>query len=123
MQKKTAEIRKFADLSYLKKISEGSDEFIKEMIEAFLIQTPEIIGELDHYLNEQKWAELRGLAHKIKPSVDFMGLIEIKETVRDIEKYPEKKTNLDELPDLVHKMKTVCQGAIDELKEELKKYS
>lgn len=122
MEKNTNDTYQFVELSYLKKVAEGSDEFIKEMISAFLIQTPQIIKDMNRYLNEKKWTELRGVAHKIKPSVDFMGLSNIKETVKNIEKYAGEQTNLDLLPELISQVEKVCQGAVEELKEELKKY-
>lgn len=113
---------KFVELSYLKKIAEGSDKFIKEMIEAFLIQTPQIIKGMNLCLREKKWEELRAIAHKLQPSVDFMGLSNIKNTVKSIEKYAGEQTNLDLLPELISLVEQVCLGAIKELKEELEKY-
>jgi HPt (histidine-containing phosphotransfer) domain-containing protein len=111
---------KCTDLTYLKELAEGSDEFIKEMIDMFLIQTPEMLEIMAKCLHDKKWQTLRGVAHKIKPTIDFVGIHSIKETVKTIEHYASKEIHLDLLPDMVNKVIQVCSVAIIELKEEIK---
>ena len=92
------------------------------MITLFLQQTPEILEQMTQYLNEQKWEQLLGIAHKIKSSLDYMGIHSIKETVKTIEKYATEQVNLDLLPDLVAQVNEVCANAITQLKIEIKKF-
>jgi len=110
------------DLTYLKEIANGSNEFMREMIETFTVQTPPMLEMMKSHLNEKRWSDLGGLAHKMKPTVDFIGMHSIKETVKDIEEYCKAKTNLDKLPDMLDKINKVCAEAIEELKLEVSNY-
>ena len=114
--------QKCTDLTYLKELSEGSNEFIVEMLEMFLIQTPEMLEHMAKYLHEKKWQELRGLAHKMKSTIGFVGIHSIKGTVKTVEQYAAEQIHLDLLPDLVTKVIQVCSTAITELKEEIKTF-
>lgn len=110
---------KYTDLSYLKEIAEGSNEFMIEMINSFITNTPQALNDMDAAFAEQRWPELKVIAHTMKSTLDFMGIHSIKETIRTIEKCAESKTNLEALPELIAKTKFVCTNAIDELKIEI----
>jgi HPt (histidine-containing phosphotransfer) domain-containing protein len=114
--------QKCTDLTYLKELAEGSNEFIVEMLDGFLTQTPEMLDNMAKYLHEKKWQELRGVAHKMKPTIDFVGIHSIKDTVKTVEQYAAEQIHLDLLPDLVTKVIQVCSTAITELKEEIKTF-
>ena len=113
---------KCTNLTYLKELAEGSNEFIVKMIDVFLTQTPEMLENMAKHLHEKKWQELRGVAHKIRPTIDFVGIHSIKDTVKAIELYASEQIHLDLLPDLVTKVIQVCSTAISELKEEIKTF-
>lgn len=110
---------KTIDLTYLKEIANGSNEFIKEMIETFIFQTPPLLENMKKYLAEKKWIELSGLAHKMKPTVDFIGIHAIRETVKNIENFSREQTNLDALPGMLDQVTEACLKAIGELKVEI----
>ncbi len=112
------ETQKHIDLTYLKQLSAGSNTFIVEMIDAFFEQIPKEIENLEQHLSNKDWQSLRGTAHKIKPSIAFMGLKELEPVVKLTEEYAQNQTNLDLLPDLISTIKTVCTNAVEELKKE-----
>ena len=111
---------KYTDLTYLKELSNGSSEFVKEMLTIFIKETPEAISKMETYLQNKDWQSLRGVLHKIKPSMTFVGLKEIEEVVNDAEDYAGSETNLDKLPEMIMKIKTIGTEGIYELQEELK---
>ncbi len=111
---------KHTNLDYLKEISNGSKEFMAEMLGLFLKQTPETISILESSLREKDWVALRNIAHKMKPSIAFMGLKEIEQEVKLLEEYAGSGTHLEEIPALVAKVKSVCVSGMEELKDELK---
>lgn len=106
---------KHIDLTYLKQLSNGSNEFITEMITVFIEQTPIEIGNLEKYLNSKDWKSLRSTAHKMKPSFSFMGIKELESVIKLVEEYAANETNLDLLPGMIEKIKIVCTEAIEEL--------
>jgi PAS domain S-box-containing protein len=111
--------KRHIDLSYLKEISEGNNEFIKKMIRAYLSQTPTMLEDMSKSIHGKKWKDLRGIAHKMKPSLDFVGIHSIKQTVKDIETFSNEETHLELLPGMVEEVKATCISAMEELKHEL----
>ncbi|MES2138836.1 MAG: Hpt domain-containing protein [Bacteroidota bacterium] len=108
------------DLSYLKELSKGSNEFICEMISVFMAQIPEELDEIDTYCNAKDWHSLHRVAHKMKPSFSFMGIKELENVICLIDEYSATETNLDRLPDLISTLKNVCSKALQELEIEKK---
>ena len=53
------------DLSYLQDVVNCSDEFMIEMIDLFIAQTPVYFEELDQFINESNWSRVAEIAHKI----------------------------------------------------------
>ncbi|MGH7238346.1 MAG: response regulator, partial [Candidatus Saccharimonadales bacterium] len=78
---------KHIDLAYLKKLANGSNEFIQQMITLFIEQTPGAINRMEKYLEEHNWDALGKVAHKMKPSVMFVGIKEIEKDVKNIEDF------------------------------------
>ncbi len=111
---------KHIDLSYLKQLAEGDNEFVAEMIALFIEQTPSEIEKLEIYLLKKEWGALHTLSHKLRSSVSFAGIKELEEWLLAIEEYTEKGTHLDQIPGLVSRVRETCFKAIGELEQELK---
>lgn len=111
------------DLTYLKQLASGSNKFITEIITMFLQQTPEALDLMEKHLNNKDWTSLRAIAHKMKPSISFMGINELKDVITAIENNAEREINLESLPELVMKMKNTCQKAYTELEAEQKNFA
>jgi len=112
---------KHTDLAYLREIANGSNVFIAQMLNLFIEQVPHSLMRIDTALHNKDWQTLRATVHKIKPSISFIGLHEIKDVIPELEKNAAERSHLEDIPAMVDKIKTVCNEAIPELKEELKK--
>lgn len=108
---------KHLDLTYLIELSDGSDDFIKEMISVFMTETPLDIESLEKHLKSKDWQALSATAHKMKSSVSIMGINDSIDTLKMIEENASQETNLDSLPELITKTKKFCIDAIKELAE------
>lgn len=117
IQKKSAS--GLVDLTYLTELAEGSEEFIQRMIRAFLAQTPQLIGQMKQGAAQKSWQEVRAAAHKMKPSMDFIGIHKLKSVVAQIENNAHDGKNLDQIPDMIAEVETVCDKAIQELESML----
>lgn len=109
---------KYVDLTYLKLLSNGSNEFICEMIDVFMAQIPEGLDEMDKHWNVKDWKSLHRAAHRMKPSFSFMGIKELENDIILIDEYSATETNINLLPPLISKLKRVCSIALQELKIE-----
>jgi HPt (histidine-containing phosphotransfer) domain-containing protein len=74
------------DMSYLSDIAGGSEEFMIEMIDIFIEQTPLYFEQLEEAVNSRDWKAVGDVAHKIKPTLAFMGIEEAKDIMADIER-------------------------------------
>jgi len=85
------------DLSYLRDVSSGSNEFMIEMIELFLQQTPAYFEQLNQFIAEENWTRVAEIAHKIKPTLAFMGADAAKDSMAEIEGNARSLTNTDSI--------------------------
>jgi HPt (histidine-containing phosphotransfer) domain-containing protein len=73
------------DLSFLYEIADGSDEFIVESIDMLLQQAPEFLQNINQSINAKDWVTAAGVAHKLKPSMGFFGMLVSQELLQQIE--------------------------------------
>lgn len=110
---------KLYDLTMIREIAHGNDDFVRKMMSLFVDTIPPAIEELKQHLNEKNWHALGAVAHKIKPSIDTMGISSLKDIIRSVEKNGKEMINLEELPELLHQVEDVLTRVINELKSEL----
>jgi len=106
------------DLSYLRANSNGDEGFVLKIVQGFLKHTPEALDKMNQHLENEEWERVGAIAHRIKPSVDFIGLKSLKKIIRLIESYAKEKKNLVEIPALVQKINEVCGRAMQQMREE-----
>lgn len=104
------------DLSYLEDIAGGSNEFIIEMIDMFLEQTPGYCNDIKQGISEKDWKKVSDLAHKVKPTLAFMGSHAAKDTMAAIEMDARNLVNLDTIGLSFDKLHAVCMQLFVDLK-------
>lgn len=109
---------KLYDLSMVETISGGDQGFIKKMILLFIETMPQNLEELRQALNNQQWEQMGKLAHKMKSTIDSMGIISLKEVIRKIEASGKNQTELDQVPAWVDKTTAQLNQCIDQLKND-----
>ncbi|HET6244316.1 MAG: response regulator [Bacteroidetes bacterium] len=110
---------KSIDLNYLRSLSKGDDNFIKEIIMLFIQQTPVAIDNMKRHYENKNWELLMAEAHKIKPSFGFIGGIKLVELAREIENFSSKKVNSNLVSKSILDIETICNNAYEELQNEL----
>ena len=83
------------DLSYLQDVANGSNEFMIEMIQLFLDQTPGYFEQLDQLIKDLNWPLVAEISHKIKPSLTFMGIESARVSLDEIEHNARNLKNLE----------------------------
>ena len=103
---------RITDLSYLEEVIDGDMSLKKQMLEIMLKEMPEEVAKMQIFLDIKDWKKLRSVAHKFKSTVTYMGLHDLKEVVKTIQKNAEERTDLDQLPLLIEKITTQCLSLI-----------
>ena len=76
----------YYNLTGLKEMAQGNDDFVKNMINVFLEHTPPILEEINQSFKKGDLKKVGELAHQIKPSVDLMGIESLYNVIREVEK-------------------------------------
>jgi len=107
----------YTDLSFLTAFSGGDTGFVKEMVVMFVQKMPVDLPQLKLLAENSEWAEVKSLAHKLKSSVNFMGIPGMKEKLQKLEDdtqaeniYPEQL--LADINGVIN----ICNKAVEELK-------
>ena len=111
------------DLSYLESISDNDTKFVKDMISTFIESTPDIIDQMKLAIINNNFESLGLLAHKIKPSLTFMGIHSMKETAREIELLSKENKEPLRVKKLTEIFFTEIKASITDLRKKLKEYS
>jgi hypothetical protein len=109
-------MKKLYNLEYLEEISAGDKEFIADMLNDFVINTPVILSEIETYLASSDWAQMYKSVHKFIPTFDFVGAANISNDLRNLELYSHTETNLELKDPLILKIKGFCNKLIIEIK-------
>jgi CheY-like chemotaxis protein/HPt (histidine-containing phosphotransfer) domain-containing protein len=104
------------DLSQLKIIARGDTDFLMKLTQLFIEQTPVAIQEMLSAYNSEDYRSVADIAHRIKPSIDNMGIITLKEPIREIEKFAEIYKNTGKLETLITEVDVVVQSVVRQLK-------
>jgi len=107
------------NLSYLRKIADGNNEFIRQILTLFIEQVPAAIKDLEKYKQEQNWAMLGKVAHKMKPSLLFVGLTNLEKDIKELENCAQPENNRDDLEESISHIKNVCTETISALADEM----
>jgi CheY-like chemotaxis protein len=106
------------DLSGLRQISKNNEGFVQKMAELFVAQTPALVAEMIEKYYEGEYKAMSAIAHKIKPSIDNMGIASLKDTIIEIEKKGKFEKDDKALPGLLEFIKITLLKVVELLKNE-----
>jgi HPt (histidine-containing phosphotransfer) domain-containing protein len=100
-------------------VSGGDESFIKKMVALFIETVPQNLEELSKATTAENWDQVAKTAHKLKSTVDSMGIKSIKQEIRTVEANAKQKTQIEEIPALVEKIGAVIHDCIGQLQAEI----
>lgn len=106
------------DLTYLYDMSDNDNQFIIEIMKIFIEQVPGELEKLAIAIDGQEWSSVHSIVHKLKSSVNHVGIKSIIPIIQQIESNTHDLVNLDTIQSKYLQIKTVCFAAIEELKTE-----
>jgi PAS domain S-box-containing protein len=110
---------KYIDMTFLREISDGNDQFYREFIEMFLANTPVALHDLKESYSNKEWERLRQTSHKMKPSFNYVGLKELNQLSAKVEELAKNCSESAEIEKMINRIIEVSTIALNELKEEL----
>ncbi len=110
---------KTIDLTFLNTFTGGNPDKMKKYISMFLNYCPGQLVEMKAQLQDGNYDGLRGTAHALKPQITYMGVHGGEELIKKIENMAGTKTDVKNLPEMLHNFHKICEQAMVELKEEI----
>ncbi len=111
--------QKLYDLSTIIEISGGDEEFVQTMVSLFVDTVPANLKELNVALQNKNWDMVSKTAHKLKSTLDSMGIHSIGQDIRTVEQTAKTKESLDNIPAMVSRINDVVGKCIDQIKKDL----
>jgi hypothetical protein len=111
--------QKLYDLTMIQSVSAGDTAFIKKMIRLFIQTGPQNVQELVDATAGGNWEQVSKMAHKLKSTVDSMGIRSIHDQIRSVEIHAKNRDQLERLPELVKQVESVISSCISQLHSEI----
>jgi len=106
------------NLQALQTLSRGNEEFVDRMTSIFIELAENSVNALRISRRQTNYHDLRAAAHKLKPSLQQMGIDALYHVIRDIEQFNPHQTPLDVLDKNLERIYTVLSRVVSELKNE-----
>lgn len=85
----------YINLNYLQDISGGDEEFLRDLLETFIGNSPKDIKAIHDALAIQQWDTVWKMGHKLKSSSKFMGAEQMASAAAEIESYCKRNENIE----------------------------
>ncbi|HTN05660.1 response regulator [Agriterribacter sp.] len=106
-------------LSFLEDISKGNRKMLQQMILVFVEQAPAAVNQLKAAYNNHNFSEIYSIAHRIKPDIDNLNIVSLKDDIRQIEVFAEQKQNGAALKTLIVNLDDTISQVVRALKENI----
>jgi CheY-like chemotaxis protein len=110
----------YINLGFIEEVSEGNVDFVREMIEYFLSNTPAFLLDFKKSIEKEDWDSIRQQSHKFSTQLSYMGINMLVKDVELIEKYASEKKHINIIKSLIVKIEIITYEAIKELQSTLK---
>ena len=109
---------KLYNLKMVYAIAGGDVSFVKRMIQLFLDTVPQSLLEMKQETDQQNWEQVGKQAHKLKSTIDSMGITSLKEAIRQIEVNGKKRERTESIPPLVALVDMVMNACMEQVKND-----
>jgi CheY-like chemotaxis protein len=110
---------KLYDLTMIQSVSGGDKAFIKKMILLFIETVPQNVQELVDSAERKNWEQVSKMAHKLKSTIDSMGICTIHDQIRSVEMNAKNQEHLELIPNMVQQIESVVAVCIQQLRREV----
>lgn len=106
------------NLSKVHALSDGDNDFVMQIIDLFLSEIPEDLKEVKAGIEDKDYNKAHAFAHKIKPTLDLMGMSVAFEEILLVEAWAKNQGKRKEIKDTYKSIKTQVDNAVIEIKKD-----
>lgn len=104
------------NLSYLEDITGGDTSVILEMLDLFIQDIPKHTGNMMAFFKEGNLEDLAKEAHMLKPTVQYVGLFQMHEDLKQIESLAKNSDDSEKIGELLESVKAEAEVSVPALK-------
>lgn len=104
------------DLTLVNELARGNQEFIVNLSKIFVDTVPVTAAEMVQACAQEDWEQVGKLAHKLKSTIDTLGIHSLKDDIRLLEKNGKNKQDLESIPPMVAKTDSVISQVTAQLR-------
>lgn len=104
-------------LAKLHKTVGGKKKYMVEMIDIFLEQIPIVLKGIEKSIKKVDWEQVHFHAHKIKSTINIIGLTELQPLIITIDDYSRHNKNVEQIPSLFTTFSTKAREDITKLEQ------
>lgn len=99
-------------------LSDNDPEFVMQIITLFVTEVPEDMKQIDLGIEEKDHKLAYSYAHKIKPSLDLMGMTVAHQEILEVEAWTKREGKRKEIKDTFESVKNQVEKAVKEIKKD-----
>ncbi len=107
------------DLAKLRALSRGNEAFIERMLQLFVRDIPESVTKMEAAFHQGDLMTVKALAHRIKPSIQNMGISLLKDDLPEIELIAATGNHDNRLEPMIEKLRKVTTQVVAQVREVL----
>lgn len=101
---------------YVYEISDGDEDFIRDLFYTFLQKIPEDLTKIANAFNQKVWCEVGKVAHKMRSSALFLGANQLGEAAELLELHC---THLEIQPQKIEEIISLLEKCFRQVEEEI----
>ena len=106
------------NLSKVYALSENDDDFVKAIVSLFVTEVPADMLLIKEGINEGNHQQAYAYAHKIKPSLDLLGMATAFEEVLQVEQWGKNLGKRKEIIEIYKSLEHQVEKAVKEIKKD-----
>lgn len=99
-------------------LSDNDPEFVMQIITLFVTEVPEDVKQIDLGIKEKDHKLAYSFAHKIKPSLDLLGMTVAHQEILEVEAWTKAEGKRKEIEHTFESIKSQIDKAVKEIKKD-----
>ncbi len=106
------------NLSKVHSLSDNDTDFVLEIVRLFVTEIPKDFKQMELGIKEKDYKHAYAFAHKIKPSLDLLGMLIAYDEILQVEAWTKSKGKRKEIEATSDSIKKQLEKAIKEIKKD-----
>lgn len=107
---------KLFDLNKLIEISDGDMEFVKRMVDIFVVESQESVRTIKEAVKARDMMTIYKISHKMKPMIDSLGISSLAKEIRELEQLAKSGLYSAYIDQLTESLATTVSSVIDSIR-------